>query len=598
MKQYWVAILFVLIASIQLKGQIDTVRIYFEHSVSQVSKVGENKIRKLSNDTKYRVVGYASPAGGTKYNDQLSKRRATAVSKYMATKGISSSNIQFEWKGELQSDTYDPKRVDIIPVKLSGNNSSNGEDSENELEGDVGPGLTDILGEKKSNRQTFFFKPNKDTTLFCKEGTAIRIHANSFKTNSNSVLELTVYEYYKLSDMIYKGLSTSSNDSTIETSGMIDLIARQKGEKISLKTGGSIDIAFPIPIGKTGFQVFNGVDHGHDVNWVRPRNGGFGRNNYRVAPAFKMKGYSRRFPYSMTGNIGQRRKRKMMYQMSRSEMNSPKNTRTDDFIVKGKLNSTSLTPIIGGDENPNKNGSTEFLTKILSKVLDKGCLPDGFLVAEFSKKDVLEKMWFEHESECLGDSVLAEFSQFPKWIKFSYDIEGEKLGYTKNKKLFKMRRKKFAVMDLNYERFVNSSVLGRKIFQIIAKDASSLPAAKYASLALSTSELGLVNCDRYIGTDEPLQDLLVKTNQNSRTILVYKEIKALLNAEFSNDSCRFRNVPIGKEIVLFSIYTAKKKIYVAEKSMKYDGKNHDVGEYKEIGKKELKARIEKLNTLY
>lgn len=597
MKYYSITLVLFLLTFFQLSSQVDTVRIYFKHDKSQISKIESHKLNKLSKKWTYQVVGYASPAGGSEYNDKLSKRRAEVVSDYMAAKGISSEAIEFNWKGELLSSSYDPKRVDVYPVRTGGTGVVTGKADDID-EGERGPGLTDVLGQRNSIKQTFFFKPNEDTILFCKEGTAIKIYANSFDTKSNSPVELTVYEYFKISDMIYKGLSTSSNDSTIETAGMIDLVAKQKGVKLKVKTGESIPVAFPIPIGAEGFQVFNGVDHGHDVNWENRNNWGFGRMNKRTIPMFKMNGYSRRFPFSFSGNIGKRRKRKMMYQMSRSTINPSSKNRANDFSVQGKLRLTQVTPIIDNEENPYENGSSEVLTEILSKVLDKGCLPDGFLVAEFSKKNELTKMWFEHESECLNDVALSEFSQYPKWAAFSYAIEGEKLGYTANKKLFKMRRKKFAVMDLDFERFANSPVLGQKIFEIIAKDASSLPPSKYASLALNTSELGMVNCDRYLNSGEPLKDLIVKANNGSRTILVYKEIKALLNSQFSNDSCKFMNVPIGKEVVLFSIYIADKSIYLAEKSIKYDGKNHDVGTYKEVSKLELKARIDRLNDLH
>jgi peptidoglycan-associated lipoprotein len=46
------------------------------------------------------IEGFADPAGSTRYNIELSKRRADAVAAYLAEKGLSTANVRTVGYGE------------------------------------------------------------------------------------------------------------------------------------------------------------------------------------------------------------------------------------------------------------------------------------------------------------------------------------------------------------------------------------------------------------------------------------------------------------------------------------------------------------------
>lgn len=51
------------------------------------------------------IVGYADKIGNPSYNKSLSKRRANAVKKYLASKGLRTANVSVEGMGESNSVT-------------------------------------------------------------------------------------------------------------------------------------------------------------------------------------------------------------------------------------------------------------------------------------------------------------------------------------------------------------------------------------------------------------------------------------------------------------------------------------------------------------
>ncbi|WMI68837.1 hypothetical protein [Mangrovimonas sp. YM274] len=116
----------------------------------------------------------------------------------------------------------------------------------------------------------------KDTVIVCREGTRLRIKANSFVYKNsgrivNGNVNLKVSEYYELADMLLANLTTRSHDEQLETGGMLHLEAFQNGKALELKNGVAIEIGFPKKGQKDGMQLFSGKVQGDYVNWeVQP----------------------------------------------------------------------------------------------------------------------------------------------------------------------------------------------------------------------------------------------------------------------------------------------------------------------------------------
>jgi hypothetical protein len=111
----------------------------------------------------------------------------------------------------------------------------------------------------------------KDTTIICKEGTILRIMANSFlhsDTNeiANGTVKLKVTEYYTLADMLLANLSTQSNEQILETGGMVYIEAYSQEQPLKLNKEISIEI--PTKDKKKDMQLFTGEETSNGINWA------------------------------------------------------------------------------------------------------------------------------------------------------------------------------------------------------------------------------------------------------------------------------------------------------------------------------------------
>src|SRR5688572_12027191 len=74
---------------------------------------------------------------------------------------------------------------------------------------------------------------NKDTILSLPRGTRLQIPANAFSTAGGSVhtIDISVHEYYSLTDIISANLTTTTADNILETGGMIYISVSSGGEE-------------------------------------------------------------------------------------------------------------------------------------------------------------------------------------------------------------------------------------------------------------------------------------------------------------------------------------------------------------------------------
>jgi OOP family OmpA-OmpF porin len=85
--------------------------VLFEFNKAELRPAGQQKLDDLAksaqgaNVEKVVLVGHADRIGSEEYNKELSEKRAKAVADYLAQKGVDSSRLQVEGKGESQPIT-------------------------------------------------------------------------------------------------------------------------------------------------------------------------------------------------------------------------------------------------------------------------------------------------------------------------------------------------------------------------------------------------------------------------------------------------------------------------------------------------------------
>ncbi|HUM47504.1 MAG TPA: energy transducer TonB, partial [Chitinophagales bacterium] len=131
----------------------------------------------------------------------------------------------------------------------------------------------DIYKYFEKTTEVFLLKTGMDTTIICAEGTSLMISAGSFISEETGqeiegIIQVSVKEYYKISDILLAKLSTTSNGELLETGGMIHISVSANNERCVLKPGKSVGIGFPAVEKKEGMQLYSGQwKNDHQINW-------------------------------------------------------------------------------------------------------------------------------------------------------------------------------------------------------------------------------------------------------------------------------------------------------------------------------------------
>jgi hypothetical protein len=166
----------------------------------------------------------------------------------------------------------------------------------------------------KKQSQIISFDTSKDTIIKCKEGTVLKIKANSFVRSINKqpvkgIINFEVTEYYKLSDILLANLTTTSKEEQLETGGMLYIEAFQGDELLELKSNSTIDILMPTKKKKESMQLFSGVMSEKGIDWI-PENDALEmivRTEERLEVPYAIVDQAPVFPGCETVNESQRR---------------------------------------------------------------------------------------------------------------------------------------------------------------------------------------------------------------------------------------------------------------------------------------------------
>jgi len=121
---------------------------------------------------------------------------------------------------------------------------------------------------KMLEEEIFRISTQQDTVIENKDGVVIYIPANAFDTD-NTEIDLLVQSALSAEDILYAGLSTTSNGDALETGGMFYVDAFENGKRINLVKDLQVDV--PTDTKVDGMQLYAGEKtKDGDINWVNP----------------------------------------------------------------------------------------------------------------------------------------------------------------------------------------------------------------------------------------------------------------------------------------------------------------------------------------
>ena len=506
--------------------QFKTETVYFDydkyHLTTEAKTILDSFYRKLKTDTFdiIKIIGHTDADGKDHYNLTLSKNRTKSVSVYLQSKGISKDKIQIQFYGEKkpiakndnEQDKQQNRRVELILKKGKSSDKDNFE----------------------KQAQLFCIASNKDTTIICKEGTMIKIKANSFiseknEKSKNKRINFLVTEYYKTSDILLSNLSTTSNGQLIETEGMVHIKANINNQPLKLLKGKTIEINFPTKKKENDMQLFSGSweDNKH-IDWTAQS------AEINFSPEY----FS--FVEEMPTFIGGEKKLNDYL------------SQTVKYPEQAKKSGVQGTVYIGVVINENGAVTKSQVVKGVTSELDLAAL------------DAINKM--------------------PNWIPG--------LHKGKNVSVIQTISVKFNLSDTSIagNAIYNESI--QKSYKAALKKASSENIVYYV---FNTTDFGWINAGRFIHK-YPKIDFVIKLDKDIETVkIIFDRYKTVVDVFPVNGKYTFKDVPAGENITIVAIKRVDNKPYLAVKKIKTSTLVETKLVFKPVTMEILKTEMKKLD---
>lgn len=253
-------------SALTFAGWSQSKTIYFEKNSYVLTELAQLELDSLiqnmkstNNRKELKLIGHTDVDASADYNKKLALHRAKAVKVYLESKKIFNRCHVFT-KGETQninananeSEKALNRRV-VVELNYSSDNS--------------------VYKDFRQKYQEYEISQNKDTVLVAKKGTKIFIKANCFNLNPKAgPLKIKVKEFYNKDSFVASNITASTFDNKIlESRGMINITASQKGRPVTLVKGKSIDVLFKDREIGDSTQLFIGKRLNGELVWVQQK---------------------------------------------------------------------------------------------------------------------------------------------------------------------------------------------------------------------------------------------------------------------------------------------------------------------------------------
>lgn len=379
--------------------------------------------------------------------------------------------------------------------------------------------LDEFFSQLKKPEQHFRIDNRRDTLLTGLDGTVLFIPAGTFAAKDE--VQLTMTEYYSYTDIITHQLSTCSNGAPLVTGGMIHLTATANGKEVNILPSKAIRWFVPDTAASLSqMQLFNGVTN----------------NN----------------------------------QARRQLLNEEGDTMT-------MSNSQAL---INWLPNEMYFTTTYFTTTV--RVLD---LRNEPFKSRSTRKGMIGKFYIDPNSNLTREEIKKQMTDRFDYHRVVVRKQRERYGFFYKLTPRFMRRspdnpssqpvgdsawidpviaKAFRLTPtdtlISRNTSVGMSYRGIRMASPVKGVDTLLSNANLNSLAKRFSvdirELGWINCDRFYRDNGPRIDYIVNlgdTASNYYTLLVFDNIKSMINGTVSGKQVRFNQMPLGLKARLITV---------------------------------------------
>lgn len=432
--------------------------------------------------------------------------------------------------------------------------------------------FSNIYSRLKKTKQHFVIKTNTDSTIIGSEGTIFSIKSNSFITQSGKLVygkvDIYIKEFYTISDIIFNNLNTTCDDKLLETGGMILIEAFFEDEKCAIIKDKPILVAFPTSLKKNDMRLFFGDWNQEKINWT-------------TIDAI--------------------------------------NTNSNEKEILNEVEVAEQPQFKGGEKALNQYLNKEITGALntLSQSEDKKVtFWVQFVVSETG--EVTNVRMMRGVEKTLDKVIYAAFLNMPNWIPAKQNsqpvsvqkitpirlnlIQNRVKQTQENKNKEKDLIKEFEDIPIVYGggEFSTSNPLFAKEFEEKVNDGnlSTISINELNHYVFSTSQLGWINCDRFIDDINRKTDLsfnLGNSVEKGDVKIIFNDINSIMTSTYENNKYTFANVPVGYDITIVAIKFENNQYYLSIKKTKTKEIQDTILDFKPVNMQSIKREIEKLN---
>jgi hypothetical protein len=374
----------------------------------------------------------------------------------------------------------------------------------------------------KTKRTVRKIESDRPQTIECKQGTRLFFPAGSFVFPSgkqaDGEVKLIIEECYDLDEMLSAKLSTTSGNRMLETAGMIQVRAFSGNTELRLADNMRYNIYFPIE-GKRreDFELFYGYrDEAGVVDW-------------------KLEEASQ--PIDETMAVSQPIVNDCFVQISASQFRCGTRIQEMDYFNWPLMNGQNLNQWFVSNFNPDPSMLDDFCARRMYSQITFHLNQDG----------TFKDYYVSHSSSDQYDRLLAEMLQsmppldMKKFMpKYSDDhaciLSFGRQQQTSSKQFVDRFKKRYDYADED-----------KKLMDVATEDLNYY--------VFSSTELGWINCDRFLPIDGPMVDVVVETPscENASVSMVFDKDRSIVSGVKNGNQFVFNNVPANRNVRLITL---------------------------------------------
>ena len=543
--------------------------IYFQSDESNLDQEDHHQLNgllsELESHSTYQIdiIGHTDQDGSDGYNEQLADKRAQQTYDYLIGLGAPESVLSQKAMGEralVSSDlTKDAKQKNRrVELQYRFQDFETIDD------------LTQQISETEAPIQNFTVTEGNQL-IDLEHGASIYVPKDAFVYADGSPVtgevDIEVIEAYKMTDFMAHGLITQSHGEMLETGGMLYVNATAGGEPVQIAENRSIEIIYPVQQVEDGMELFYAEESEDGIVWTPTEtelrttqvkndpimidldeiaNYDFGRvekpilqfedmpdrptyGDMPFPPSAKLYSPERykELYANYEKNLDTWHHRKPFYEEELRQWNKEVDHRLDEIndyrntLLETKYKIKLITALKGLDKMEGRRAPAELIKRIFSFI-------NKPMQINVDDRAMYLEAFGNHTRGLISERNLTinnlGYKVYPKNSEFYTDIR--KLIFEAEKRVLE-------------KRIAEGGTIDRKNF---------------SSYIANISQLGWINCDRFLRSGKELTDITVeRTPEGTKVYIIYKNIRSFLTKTSRSNEVTFKSSPIGEPAKLIAV---------------------------------------------